>query len=80
MPPNETHKRMRIQLQEGDLENHSKTVEAVSDEGVTPRQLRDKMSELYHTVPDEAPWYPWNRPLARRNLGHAIAEMSRAMK
>src|SRR6266540_7043698 len=71
-------KLMRVQLQEGS-ETHSRVADGGND-GVTQRELRDALAELFRTARHEARWFPSNDRLVVKAFGHAVAEISREIK
>jgi hypothetical protein len=74
-----TRMRMRVQLQEGG-NTLSQTVVSEDAGGVTQRQLRDAMAELFHRVRGEITWFPRNDRLMMKAFGRAISEISREIK
>jgi RHS repeat-associated protein len=60
-PPGEGFNQMRVQLQEGDSETYGVPRAAPAESGVSVRQMRDALQQLYEDIPTKAPWFPLNR-------------------
>ena len=76
MPAAQVRQRMRVQLQEDNTNNiHSLSVVAAGPNGVSRRQLRECMIELYYERA-AARWFPWTDDTAWRGLRRAIVHVS----
>ncbi len=69
---------MRVQLQQGHEHNYSISIEAMSDQGVTTRQVRDGLEELYNGA-STLEWFPFNKLQAwmRRSIIVLSQELKR---